>query len=271
MLTELITTGLPSCGATAIQNSSCTRIYLYSFRPWGLWATERRDPSFHVEIWRSSWRSHPLLFILTFYDGQPRAYTVRGSGPNLTEVSDVDISIRLSQAINSFVLLDQLDISLYAQNWPEVDPSDVGLSGGSLQFAYKEVPALTTDAIFVYRIAWPWMVACIISCGVLSALGVLSVVFAHMARGPELLGFVSTILRDSRYVSISSQPAELEKMTGFELSRLIRNERIRYGQIRTSDAERSWLSGAMRMLLRLRMIIMPSLQEPHLGQRISAW
>ena len=74
------------------------------------------------------------------------------------------------------------------------------------------------------------------SCMMLVLLGVSGVIYTHKGRCPELLGFVSTILRDSRYVSMEiGQP--LGYMPASELSRLLRGERIRYGHIEMNDTE----------------------------------
>ncbi|KAF6797577.1 hypothetical protein CSOJ01_12926 [Colletotrichum sojae] len=71
-----------------------------------------------------------------------------------------------------------------------------------------------------------WMAMCLLSAIVLFLAGVCSVVFAHMALGPEVLGYVSTMVRDSRFVDLMINTSWLD---GSELSGKIRSERVRYG------------------------------------------
>ncbi|KAF6800913.1 hypothetical protein CMUS01_15536, partial [Colletotrichum musicola] len=61
---------------------------------------------------------------------------------------------------------------------------------------------------------------------VLLARGILSVVFAHLARGPEILGYVSTIVRNSKFVEV---PPNTSWLDAADLSRMIKDERIRHG------------------------------------------
>lgn len=53
-----------------------------------------------------------------------------------------------------------------------------------------------------------------------------------MARGPELLGLVSTMFRDSKYIDVL---LETENVGGLELLRIIKDERFRYGFTRDSQ------------------------------------
>lgn len=90
----------------------------------------------------------------------------------------------------------------------------------------------TTDFLFVYTISWPWMAVCIVSCAVLLIGSILGVFYTHMARGPELLGFVSTMFRDSKYIDV---PLGTENVGGLELSKIMKDERFRYGFTRDSQ------------------------------------
>lgn len=173
--------------------------------------------------------SEPILSHL--YDPSMRSMLFL-EGTDLTEVPEEDFSTRLSQIINSHIMLQQLGIALHSQ-FSEVKMLDNDSESIYNTAAHQEVTAVTTHSLFVYRISWGWMVACILSCVVLAVAGVMGILYTHRGRGPELLGLVSTVLRDSRYIEIVPQPW----MDGYELSRSLKDERVRYGHIRHSKAE----------------------------------
>ena len=128
-----------------------------------------------------------------------------------------EFSIRLSQMINSYLMISRDKFEPNPQRGEEgrTDPKE-----------WKRTNAETTDSRYVYSISRPWMAVCIISCVILASGGTLSVVFAHLTRGPEVLGYVSSTLRDSRYVTTSLSLSYLE---GYEVSKILSKERLRLG------------------------------------------
>lgn len=160
--------------------------------------------------------------------------------PNLAELSSVDLGLRLGQAINTWYMLAQLSLSLNPEYWQagiqsglaEPYPS-VGKANIYPMVSPRNVTTQTAHA--AYGISWPWMAACIVCCTGLAAAGILGVIFAHRGRGPELLGFTSAILRDSRYVDIDIPERGLGDVDGYDVSRLLKHERLRYGHIRHGD------------------------------------
>lgn len=173
-------------------------------------------------------KSDPML--LHLYDPSMADYLSETSTQDLRKVPDIDFSVRLSQVINSFILAEQLGLSAN----PQFAKSTM-FSGGTEHpsgIHHKNATADTTNLITVYRISWPWMLLCILSCTVLAAAGIFGVMYAHSGSGPNLLGFASTMLRDSKYIDMYSPDANIGYMEGSELARLLKNKRIRYGRVR---------------------------------------
>lgn len=151
--------------------------------------------------------------------------SLNDTAPDLTKLSSADFDLGLTQIINSFLRHMQLGPAAFSQFWEK----DFAVDDQFIELTSQTATAETTH--LVYGISWGWMAACLVSCAVLALAGVLGAVFAHKGKGPELLGFVSTILRDSRYHDMPKRGAELGYMDGPELSRLLKHERLRYGHI----------------------------------------
>jgi hypothetical protein len=178
-------------------------------------------------------KSDPML--LHLYDPTMADYLAESSTQDLRKVTDEDFSIRLSQAINSFILAEQLGLSANPQ-FAKSTMFSHG-RGHSSGIRHLNATAETTNFDVVYRIAWPWMIPCILSCAVLAAAGVLGVAYAHSGSGPDFLGFASTMLSDSRYIDMYSPEVDIGLMEGSELARLLKKRRIRYGRVRRGSNE----------------------------------
>ncbi|KAL6412031.1 hypothetical protein AUP68_04411 [Ilyonectria robusta] len=144
--------------------------------------------------------------------------------PLLQDVGSGDLSMRLSQVINTYILLSQVGFQISSGSFEARSRNSIG--------EVTKMETQTTDQLYVYNISWQWMVASLVSCIVLLFGGVFGVLFTHLVRGPETLGYVSTILRDSMYVDI---PLGTERMEGYNLSKAIKNERFQYGGVGLSQ------------------------------------
>ncbi|VUC36586.1 unnamed protein product [Clonostachys rosea] len=137
-------------------------------------------------------------------------------------ISATKLSTRLSQAINTFYLVHQTSSFM--------DPSEVPSYEKDVPFlapAWTVGKATTINAYYVYLIKWPWMVVSMASCLILTLASIVGVGFVHSGHGPEVLGYVSTAIRDS---DISGLPAQAARMDGDELSKAMRKRRFRYGR-----------------------------------------
>ncbi|KAG8355284.1 hypothetical protein FVEN_g13160 [Fusarium venenatum] len=68
----------------------------------------------------------------------------------------------------------------------------------------------------------------VVSCVILLASGIASIVFAYLAIGPEILGYASSIVRDSKYVNL---PAEAGKKEAFKVVKIMGQKRLKYNYI----------------------------------------
>lgn len=63
---------------------------------------------------------------------------------------------------------------------------------------------------------------------ILLASGIVSIAFAHLAVGPETLGYASAVVRDSKYINL---PVEAGKKEAFEVVKMMGQKRLRYGYV----------------------------------------
>uniref|UniRef100_A0A4E9E9A1 Uncharacterized protein n=1 Tax=Gibberella zeae TaxID=5518 RepID=A0A4E9E9A1_GIBZA len=101
----------------------------------------------------------------------------------------------------------------------EVDP----IFNGSIT-----VPVEKSNLVEVYTVHWSWTILFLVSSLILLASGIISIVFAHLAIGPEVLGYASTVVHSSKYVEL---PAEAGKKEAFEVVKMLGQKRLRYGYV----------------------------------------
>ncbi|CAG9956830.1 unnamed protein product [Clonostachys rosea f. rosea IK726] len=145
--------------------------------------------------------------------------------PDFTNISTSQLSRGLAKVINSYMLVNQANMDVL----PRVRTVLSSLDGFNNEFARKGwsfASAETTHLTRVFRVSWLWMTACFASCAVLATCGIMGIILVHRGNSPEILGFVSAIVRDSRYIKI---PTDVDHMNGEDLSRMLKSERLRYG------------------------------------------
>ncbi|KAF4814912.1 hypothetical protein CGCSCA5_v007497 [Colletotrichum siamense] len=135
----------------------------------------------------------------------------------LENVTAKDLGVRLGQLLNTYFQISQLSQNITAG------------SGVDSTFRPRiSVLATTSSDVVLFDVLDVWALLCVISCAVLLAAGVVSVVLAHWARSPEILGYVSTVFRDSRHMELETG---LDRLTAVELSKTMMDEKIRYGLV----------------------------------------
>jgi hypothetical protein len=127
------------------------------------------------------------------------------------KINNTIFSRRLSQILNTYLYLSQVFVAA---------------PGGDFGDENVTLSATTTVLIEVYAISPSWTAAGVISCAVLLIGGVLSVIYRHMVTGPEVLGYASSTIRDSKYINL---PFDSSKMNGLDISKMMKNQRVRYG------------------------------------------
>lgn len=144
------------------------------------------------------------------------------------EINNEVFSRRLSQVMNTYLFLSQVLLSAPGGSWGD----------SALQYNIT-TPVATIVLIETYSINSSWMAAGLVSCAVLIIGGILSVILRHMVAGPEVLGYASSVVRDSKYITL---PFESDKMNGLDISKMMKKQRVRYG-FTDSTAEGSLLVG----------------------------
>ncbi|KAF4939115.1 hypothetical protein CGCF245_v004007 [Colletotrichum fructicola] len=141
----------------------------------------------------------------------------------LEGVTQEDVSIRLGQLLNTYLQLGQLYLNVTTGN--DINPA----------FEPKiTVQAESRTPIIIFSVSTTWLALCLVSGIILLGAGILSVIFKHKSRGPEVLGCVSTVFRDSRYMEVQSDSGWLDSN---KLSSRMRDQRIRFGVVEFKDGE----------------------------------
>ncbi|RSL69957.1 hypothetical protein CEP54_002034 [Fusarium duplospermum] len=131
------------------------------------------------------------------------------------KLDDALFSRRLSQLFNTYLVLSQTDLgTIGTVDDKQFFPENV------------TVPAQVSNLVQKYTISKPWITLFLVSCIVLLCSGVLSVAFAHLADGPEILGYASTAVRDSKFLELLP---EVGSMAAMDITKMMRGERLRYG------------------------------------------
>ncbi|KAF4883324.1 hypothetical protein CGCF415_v009781 [Colletotrichum fructicola] len=130
------------------------------------------------------------------------------------DIEDLDplvLSVRFGQLLNTYAALGHVPDS--PTNISSLEPNTTTIQDSS-----------TFSEVFV--ISEPWIIICLFSSLVLLVGGILSIVFVHLTCGPEILGYVSTTVRSSRFIELDPKTVWLDSS---DLSNEMKAMRIQYG------------------------------------------
>ncbi|KAJ3461057.1 hypothetical protein MRS44_011924 [Fusarium solani] len=130
-------------------------------------------------------------------------------------------SRRLSQVINTYILLSQMFLQATGVSAESAGTTDWNMVA----------PAQVSTLIETFSVPRLWIGLCLLSSLMLLICGVLSAILTRLSAGPDILGYASTLIRDSRYIDT---PDEVGRMEGADVSRKMGDLRIRYGFVRES-------------------------------------
>ncbi|KAF5492137.1 hypothetical protein CGCS363_v011365 [Colletotrichum siamense] len=147
-----------------------------------------------------------------------------GTAVLMDELDTSKVGARFGQLLNTYLTLSQVS-STIANTSAEAD----AVFQPNITFLGESSTLLET-----YVISKLWISLCLLSAVVLLAGGILSVVFIHLTHGPEILGYVSTTIRNSKYIDLPSSTTWLD---GSELTNELKKLRIRYGFIRDESRQ----------------------------------
>ena len=168
-----------------------------------------------------SYRSERSLYYLA--DPGLKTMAEKGDIAFLRNVTTTDLQIRLGQLLNTYYQLTQSALKIVG-----------AAAGGPTLTPNITIPAESSRIILQFCVSDTWAGLCLASCAAMLVAGVLSVAAAHRARGPEILGYVSTVFRDSRHMRLTDGA---EQLSAVELSKSMADQRIRYGVLRNEDGE----------------------------------
>lgn len=163
------------------------------------------------------------------FQSEPSLYHIAGKSMAdqstlfLQNVTKTDLESRLGQLLNTYYQLTQMSLSIIE-----------GVAGEPVLDPNITAAAQSSEGVDRFGVSDGWAAMCLASCVIMLAAGVLSVVIAHAARGPEILGYVSTVLRGSRLVALVEGA---DRLTAVELSRSMVGVRIRHGVLRNEHGE----------------------------------
>ncbi|KAK1622903.1 hypothetical protein BDP81DRAFT_385405 [Colletotrichum phormii] len=134
---------------------------------------------------------------------------------NLTDINAEALGIRLSQLINTYLTLTQVSSKISR-----------GSRGGAVTTSNLTVPAGASTLVLRFDISSSWAALGLVSSLVLLCAGILGVVCKHMAKGPDVLGYLSTVFRDSKFMDL---PASSGQINSLEISTQMKDRKIQYG------------------------------------------
>lgn len=153
--------------------------------------------------------------------------TYSDTKPRLETVNKDLFGQRLSTMLNTYIQTSTL--------WPIVQEQMAGTWDGFLEVNQTVMPDAERSAD-VYDVSRLWASFAIASYLVLLGAGFGSVVFAHLAKGPEILGFATTVVREND--ELGGLPEESRTMHGMALASKMKRRRVRYGLVRNGEEEK---------------------------------
>lgn len=126
-----------------------------------------------------------------------------------------DVSYRLGQLINSYLIANQAFESIAGG----ISPGHLGnVTANALVHTYEEV----------YKISIPWLTIFFVTALVMFAGSIAGAVFCHISTTPEILGYASSAIRDSRYINLAPGFGGLG---GLEMTKAFEGVEFRYGVV----------------------------------------
>jgi hypothetical protein len=161
-------------------------------------------------------KSDPSVFYLTNTSTQ---FIVNADGPaSFANVPDDIFGQRLGQLLNTYYTLSQTN-TLITERSPTVLPDNITTTG-----------TITTSEE-IYSVSWAWFAFLFIATMLMLLAAIASLIFDRLTLNPEILGYTSSIVRDSKYVSLPTQGGPLD---GLELTKKNRNFLLKMGAVQKS-------------------------------------
>jgi hypothetical protein len=124
------------------------------------------------------------------------------------------LGYRIGQLIKSYYMISQQGIIDQANYPPNLTAA-----------------AQVTASAIMYSVSIPWLVVFLFSTLVMFGAAVLGNIISWITTAPDVLGYASSLVRDSRYIDL---PLESGVLDSIELSRLLKNQKVRFGAVEKS-------------------------------------
>ncbi|KAL2204490.1 hypothetical protein CC79DRAFT_1389499 [Sarocladium strictum] len=145
------------------------------------------------------------------------------------------ISRRLAQVLNTYLLLSSIEVQGSSNGEDGSLDGNRDDSGGGVKerdaisnaiSPNSTASAEVSNLVLRYQVSRLWATLGLLSCAAFLIGGIASVVFAHLSEGPEVLGYVSTVMRDSKILDLHPRVGYMGAM---DISRMHKSLRVRYG------------------------------------------
>lgn len=140
--------------------------------------------------------------------------------PNLKTIPSRDVSYRFGQLINSYLIASQAFESIAGG----ISPGHVGiLTANASIHTYEKINTISI----------PWLTVFFVTALVMFVGSIAGAVFCHMSKTPEILGYASSAIRDSRYVNL--EPG-FGGIGGLEMTKAFEDIEFQYGVVRELES-----------------------------------
>lgn len=164
-------------------------------------------------------------------------------------LTDRDIGDRLGQLINTYLMISQAYDPISRGNLKEGEVED--LAGSAINNITTTMWIVGVEDI--YTINTPWLVAYIVTAIAMLIGSIVGAVFCRSSITPEILGFASAAIRDSKHVDLAPGFGALG---GLEMTKAFEKIEFRYGVVNKSESGQevlgvSWKISAQRVKKRV--------------------
>ncbi|KAH8747389.1 hypothetical protein BGZ57DRAFT_835949 [Hyaloscypha finlandica] len=153
----------------------------------------------------------------------------------LYEIDRIQFGRRLGQLINGLIIASTATMYVSGTNTDQVPPYglyDYQHPSNATQYQNTTGFVITVDEVYVC--SWPWLVISMSATTILIVAAVLGSVYDLKKQTPDILGHCSTMIRDSKYVSL---PQGGNLLDGLERTRMLGYLKIKLGEVNLQEGE----------------------------------
>lgn len=173
-------------------------------------------------------------FAYIFNPDSPFDYSGDGqrTSPNWKAVTDVEVSLRLSQLLNTYWLASigyGPLLGVYQRDATLLDPFRTSY------FTLVNGTGSREDIKIVFATSFPWVAMLFLASGGMFVAAVGSAVLNSHRRAPDILDNFSSLVKESRFIDYSSKNSGSSVLDGFTRAELLKDVRIRVGDVKPHD------------------------------------